>query len=171
MTMKKNMEKEKKGKKNINTHKEKWMKIFREFEPKRENLISILHCIQDNEKFHYIPQEAVEALADYLRVTPSEIVGVISFYTMFSGEPRGQYIIRVCTSAPCYLMGSTTAVKVCEDVLGIKIGETTADNLFTLESSSCLGICDGAPAMMINDEVYTDLTREKIKKVLEGKYE
>lgn len=171
MTLKKNVKGEKEEEiKNINTHKKKWMDIFKEFEPKKENMISILHCIQDNEKFHYIPLEAIEALAAYLRVTPSEIVGVISFYTLFSREPRGQYIIRVCTSAPCYCMGDTV-IEACEKILGIHCGETTADHVFTLESSSCLGLCDGAPALMINDTVYTNVTSEKIKEILEGKYE
>jgi NADH:ubiquinone oxidoreductase subunit E len=67
-------------------------------------------------------------------------------------------------------MGSTTVIEALKEILGIELGETTEDNLFTLESSSCLGLCDGAPAMMINDEVFRDLTGEKVKEILEGKY-
>ena len=151
-----------KGKERIDT-------ILKEFEPEKENLISILHRIQDEEMFNYIPEEAVEAVADYVGITTSEVYGVISFYSMFSIEPRGKHVIRVCTSAPCYVMGSTTVIDSLKKVLGIDISETTEDTLFTLELSSCLGMCDIAPAMMINDEIYGDLTEKKIKKIIEAK--
>ena len=143
--------------------------ILQEYEPERENLIPILHRIQDTEDFHYISQEAVKAISDYLRMTPSEIFGVISFYTMFSVNPRGKHVIRVCTSAPCHIMGSTTVIDALEEVLGIRVGETTEDNRFTLELSSCLGLCDRAPAIMINEEVYGNLTYDSLKKVIEGR--
>lgn len=143
--------------------------ILKEFEPEKGNLISILHRIQDEEMFNYIPDEAVEAVADYVGITASEVYGVISFYSMFSTEPRGKHVIRVCTSAPCYVMGSTTVIDSLKELLGIDISETTEDALFTLELSSCLGMCDVAPAMMINNEVYGDLTEKKIKKIIEAK--
>ncbi|MBU7016628.1 MAG: NADH-quinone oxidoreductase subunit NuoE [Theionarchaea archaeon] len=143
--------------------------ILQEFEPERENLIAILHRIQDTENFHYITQEAVKAISDYLHLTPSEIIGVISFYTMFSLNPRGKYVIRVCTSAPCHIMGSTTIIDALKEILGITVGETTGNNLFTLEFSSCLGVCDRAPAIMINHEVYGNLTYDSLKKVIGGK--
>jgi NADH-quinone oxidoreductase E subunit len=143
--------------------------ILKEFEPKRENLISILHRIQDSRESHSIPEEAVNEIAEYLNVTPSEVRGVISFYSMFSIGKRGKYIIRVCTSAPCFIMGSSAIVDSLEEILGIKVGETTGNQLFTLEGSSCLGICDGAPAMMINNEVYTNLTADRVREIIEGK--
>jgi NADH-quinone oxidoreductase E subunit len=143
--------------------------ILKEFEPRRENLISILHRIQDSQESHSIPEEAVHEIAEYLHVTPSEVLGVISFYSMFSTGKRGKYVIRVCTSAPCFIMGSSAIVDSLEEILGINVGETTEDQLFTLEGSSCLGMCDGAPAMMINDEVYTNLTANRIREIIEGK--
>lgn len=84
---------------------------------------------------------------------------------MFSGTPRGKYIIRVCTSPSCRTQGSI--IGVLEDLLRISPGETTSDRLITLEPSSCLGTCEKAPVMMVNDEVFGDLTREKIKEILE----
>lgn len=147
---------------------ERIRKVLKEFEPEKENIISILHLIQDNQESNYIPGEALRAVADYLGITTSEAYGVISFYTMFSENSRGKYIIRVCTSAPCYVMGSDTVIGSLKKILGINIGETTKDNLFTLELSSCLGICDVAPAMMINDEVYGNLTHKKIEEIIEG---
>ncbi len=143
-------------------------KILKEFEPEKEHLISILHRIQDEEEFHFISEEAIREVAAYLGITPSEVYGTISFYSMFSTEPRGKYIVRVCVSAPCFVMGSMMIIDSLEEILGIKAGETTDDHLFTLELSSCLGICDRAPAMMINDNVYPDLTVEKIKEIIEG---
>ena len=143
-------------------------KILEEFEPEKEHLISILHRIQDEEEFHYISEEAIREIADYLGITLSEVYSTISFYSMFSTEPRGKYIVRVCVSAPCFVMGSMTIIDSLEEILGIRAGETTDDHLFTIELSSCLGICDRAPAMMINDNVYPDLIVEKIKEIIEG---
>lgn len=147
--------------------KKDFNKILKTVEPERENLIAILHRIQNEEEYNYIPEEAINHVAQYFGITPSEVFGVISFYTMLSVNPRGKYIIRVCTSAPCHVMGSTTVIDALKVILGIEVGETTADNLVTLEVSSCLGLCDVAPAMMINDNVYGNLTYEKIEKIVE----
>lgn len=136
---------------------------------KREHLISVLHHIQDQEEFHYIPEEQIRKIADALHISPSEVYGVISFYSMFSAEPRGKYIVRVCSSAPCHIMGKDAVVDSVTEILGIEVGETTKDNLFTLELSSCLGLCDVAPTMMINDEIYSNLTRKKVHKIIEAK--
>ena len=148
--------------------RERIHEILKESEPKRENLIPLLSKIQDNEDFHYIPDEAIEEVAHYVNISPSEVYGVISFYSMFSTEPRGKYIIRVCRSAPCHVMGCTTVMDLLKELLNIKVGETTEDHLFTLETSSCQGVCDRAPAMMINDRVYGNLTREKIEEIIGG---
>jgi NADH:ubiquinone oxidoreductase subunit E len=85
---------------------------------------------------------------------------------MFSFMPRGKYVIRVCESPPCHILGAQTIFKAIESELGVKVGETTDDGLFTLEGTSCLGVCGVAPAMMINDEVYGNLDKEKIHKIL-----
>jgi len=140
--------------------------ILKEFEPKRENLIPILLRIQGSTPYNYIPGEAVKTVAKYVGATDSEVCGIITFYTMFSDKPRGLYLIRVCESAPCHVMGSTTVVAALEKILKIPVGRTTKDQLFTLELSSCLGLCDRAPVMMINDEIYGNLTTEKIGKII-----
>jgi NADH-quinone oxidoreductase subunit E len=143
--------------------------ILREFEPEAENIIPIICRIQDSTDRQYIPNRTVKEIADYLGITSSEVCGIISFYTMFSQTPRGKYIIRVCRSPPCYVMGCTTVIDTLERILGIKAGETTEDGVFTLELSSCLGVCHEAPAMMINDEVYGNLTCERIEEILKRK--
>lgn len=143
--------------------------LLGKFEPNKENLLPILHDIQNENVYNYIDEDAIREVAKYLNLTHSEILGVISFYTMFSTKPRGKYIIRICKSAPCHVMNAENIIENVKKTLGIEIGETTKDKLFTLELSSCLGICDVAPAMMINDEVYGNLTPDKIKKILKGK--
>jgi NADH-quinone oxidoreductase subunit E len=143
--------------------------ILREFEPERENVIPILCRIQDSTDLQYIPKGLMKEVADYLGITSSEIYCVISFYTMFSQAPRGKYVIRVCRSPPCYVMECTTVIDSLERILGIKMGETTRDGVFTLELSSCLGLCYEAPAMMINDEVYGNLTSERIEEIIKRK--
>ncbi|MGD2073178.1 MAG: NADH-quinone oxidoreductase subunit NuoE [Candidatus Thorarchaeota archaeon] len=149
--------------------KERISKILQEYDPHRENLLSILHHIQDIEPLHYIPPEYIQHIADHIHMPPSQIVGVISFYSLLSLIPRSPHIIRVCTSTPCHVMGNSTVISMLKATLGISPGQTTDDGLFTLETTSCLGLCDQAPAMMINDTVYGSLTPRKIEKIIERK--
>jgi NADH-quinone oxidoreductase E subunit len=128
-------------------------------------LIPALHELQES-CGNYLPEDAITKLADGLRVPANQAFGVATFYTMFSVRPRGENIIRVCDSPPCHLLGSASIIEILEDELGIKVGETTYDNKFTLELTSCLGVCAVAPAMMINEEVYGNLTRDKIPQIL-----
>ncbi|MCX5907661.1 MAG: NADH-quinone oxidoreductase subunit NuoE [Deltaproteobacteria bacterium] len=143
--------------------------ILERYDRSPDNLLSILHDLQDANERHYLTDEDLRRTADYLGLTPSFVHGVATFYTMFSLKPRGRYIIRICQSPPCYLMGSTTMVMELMRHLGVEFGETTRDGLFTLEMSSCLGVCGVAPAMMINDEVYGNLTPDRIQIILEEK--
>lgn len=141
--------------------------IINKYGNKRENLLQILHDIQNQSDQNYISEENIKTLNEEMKIPVSDIKGTASFYTMYSFDPRGKYIIRVCDSPPCYLLGAQTIFKAIETKLGIKEGETTKDGLFTLEGTSCLGVCGVAPAMMINDEVYGNLDEEKIGKILE----
>jgi len=133
---------------------------------KRENLIQILHEIQDADPQNYISKENLIRLSEIMNIPVSDITGTASFYTMFSFQPRGKYIIRVCGSPPCHIMGAETIFEVISKELKIAKGETTSDGLFTLEETSCLGVCAVAPAIMINDTVYGYLTVERVKEIL-----
>jgi NADH:ubiquinone oxidoreductase subunit E len=133
---------------------------------KRENLLQILHDIQNQNPRNYINKENISALSKEMNIPVSQIKGTASFYSMFSFVPRGKYVIRVCESPPCHLLGAESIFKAIEYKLGIMIGETTKDGLFTLEGTSCLGICGVAPAMMINEDVYGNLNEEKIFQIL-----
>ena len=143
-------------------------KILKQYEPQADNLLGILHDIQNASAEHYLADADLRAVADFLKLTYGFVYGVATFYTMYSLKPRGRYLIRVCQSPPCHLLGSTTIARELMRLLGIGFGATTADRRFTLEMTSCLGVCGVAPAMMINNQVYGNLTGELIVEVIEG---
>jgi len=141
--------------------------IIKKHGNKRENLLQILHDMQNQNHQNYISEENIKTLSEEMRIPVSDIKGTASFYSMYSFVPRGKYIIRICESPPCHILGAQTIFDAVEKKLGIKEGETTKDGLFTLEATSCLGICGVAPAMMINDEAYGNLHEKKINEILE----
>ena len=143
-------------------------KILKKYKPQADNLLGILHDIQNASAEQYLTDGDLRAVADFLKLTYGFVHGVATFYTMYSLKPRGKYLIRVCQSPPCHLLGSTTISRELMRLLGIGFGATTADKRFTLEMASCLGVCGVAPAMMINDRVYGNLTAERIAEVIEG---
>ncbi|MBN2461230.1 MAG: NAD(P)H-dependent oxidoreductase subunit E [Candidatus Cloacimonetes bacterium] len=140
--------------------------IFAKYSADKENLIAILHDVQNNHPQHYVSPEAINRVSEYLRIPVSHIQGVLTFYTMYSTRPRGKYIIRLCESPPCFLRGSESILAKLKQLLGVKLEGTTSDGLFTLELCACLGVCGNAPVMMINDELYGDLTEEKVVAVI-----
>jgi NADH-quinone oxidoreductase subunit E len=143
-------------------------KILKSYEPREDNLLGILHDIQNASEEHYLSEADLRAVADFLGLAYSFVYGVTTFYTMYSLKPRGRNLVRVCQSPPCHLLGATTVAKELIRLLGIGFGETTADKKFTLEMSSCLGVCGVAPAMMVNDRVYGNLTPELIAEIIAG---
>ena len=142
-------------------------KILKRYERSGDNLLAILHDIQNASPEHYLSDADLRAAADYLRLPYSFVHGVASFYTMYSLKPRGKNLIRVCQSPPCHLLGSSTISRELIKLLGVGFGATTADRLFTLEMTSCLGVCGVAPAMMVNDRVYGNLTAERIAGIID----
>jgi len=109
----------------------------------------------------------MEEIADYVGLPYSKVYGTATFYSMISRKPRGKHVVRLCDSPPCHLMGSENILDVLRDLLGIEVGQTSPDMLFTLEITSCLGICGVAPAMMIDETVYGNLTAKKIRKIID----
>jgi NADH-quinone oxidoreductase subunit E len=134
----------------------------------REHLISILHDIQSGASDNSLHCSALQDLSRIIDVPLADIVGTASFYTMFSLTPRGRHIIRLCESPPCYIAGEENILDALEKRLGIKLGETTPDGLFTLEASSCLGACGVAPVMMVDDDMYGNLTEAKALEIIEA---
>jgi NADH-quinone oxidoreductase subunit E len=144
-----------------------YKEICEKYTPEKDNLLYILHDIQDPHPQHYIPEEAVQVVAEYLNIPTNHIYGVLTFYTMYSTKPRGKNIIRLCESPPCYVKGSTNILRKLKMLLGVNTGETTKDGMFTLELCACLGVCGNAPVMMINEDVYGDLTEEKVEEIID----
>lgn len=133
-----------------------------------ENVLLILHEFQNSTPHHYLSEEDMAMIAGYLNVPYSAVYGVASYYTMFSLRPRGKHIIRVCNSPVCQMADSNDIPAKLRNYLGIDVGATAADGLFTLEATECLGQCDSAPGMSVDEMYYGNLTGEKIKRIIEG---
>jgi NADH-quinone oxidoreductase subunit E len=141
--------------------------VLKKFDARLDNILYILHELQDSNAQHYLARQDIEGCADYLNVPYSFVHGVATFYTMFSLKPRGRYVIRLCDSPPCHLMGSSSLLDYLKEKLRVDVGETTTDGIFTLETCSCLGVCGVAPALMMNDEMMGNLTPERVDAILE----
>ncbi|MGB9769436.1 MULTISPECIES: complex I 24 kDa subunit family protein [Caldisericum] len=139
---------------------------------KGKSLIDVLHEIQEANPENYVPEDLALRVSETFKTSPSKVYGVLTFYTMFSAKPRGKHIVRVCRSLSCHLAEGEKIVRKLKEELGIDFGETTEDKEFTLEESSCLGMCSVAPSMMIDDVPFGNLKEEDIpliiKKVREG---
>jgi len=132
----------------------------------REDLLGLLREAQD--KFGYVPEKVMAGLAESLEIPINEVYGVASFYSFLSTKPLGRNVIRICKSLPCYLKHCQTIIETVEKELGIKPGETTPDGRFSFQLTNCIGLCDQAPAMMINYDAHVDLTPEKIAQILQN---
>jgi len=113
-----------------------------------------------------IDAKTAAAVSKHTGVPTAHIYGVTTFYAMFSNRARGVNIIRMCKSAPCHVKGAKAVLRAFEDALEIACGGTTADGKFSLETCECLGICDISPAVMINGEVFGNLTPESVPGLL-----
>jgi len=132
----------------------------------REKLLMLLKQAQKQET--YVSRAVILEIAQSMHIPVNEVYGVASFYSFLSMKPQGRYVIRVCKSLPCYLRESRMIVESVVNEIGIKPGEITADGRFSFELANCIGACDMAPAMLINDEVYGYLTPDKITKALKS---
>lgn len=150
------------------SHKEVNLTDYKEIISKYNNLpggiIEAYHDLID--QFGYLPKDALIDAATLFGISVAEAYGIATFYSMFTLEPRGKNIIRVCQSAPCYVAGSVDMVAVLKDELGIEIGETTSNNLFTLEHTECVGQCQATPVFTINGKPYAGLKPDEIAGVL-----
>jgi NADH-quinone oxidoreductase subunit E len=140
--------------------------LIHKFAPNADNLILILHELQNNHPQHYLEEDDLREVASYLNMTKSQVYGVVTYYSMFSLKPRGKYIIRICKSPVCELEKEDRIEETLKNDLGISAGETTADGRFTLEYTICLGHCDKSPVMMVNEDVYGDLKPEILPEIL-----
>jgi NADH-quinone oxidoreductase subunit E len=116
----------------------------------------------------WLPQDVLDYVADYLDMPRIRVYEVATFYTMYNTKPVGRHLVQLCRTTPCWLCGSEDVLDACRDFLGIGIGETTEDGLFTLIEVECLGACCNAPMMQINDDFYEDLDADATRNVLEA---
>ncbi|MFQ6013939.1 MAG: NADH-quinone oxidoreductase subunit NuoF [Anaerolineae bacterium] len=129
----------------------------------------LLPLLEKAQSIHgYLPGEVLARVGETLRLPFSHVYGVADFYDMLYTEPKGKKVIRLCQDVPCYLAGSDSTLAAIKKTLQLEIGETTPDGQFTLESAPCLGCCDLAPAMMINDTLYRNVKPKKAKDILAG---
>jgi NADH-quinone oxidoreductase subunit E len=131
---------------------------------RREAIVQVLEIIQ-REQGH-VGDEAVSYVANRLGVGRADVEDVLSFYPVYHRRPVGRFVVKVCRSLPCARMGAARVIDYLAERLGAAAGQTSADGRFTLLEVECLGACDRAPAMMINDDVYGPLTPERIDAIL-----
>jgi NADH-quinone oxidoreductase subunit E len=137
---------------------------FPRYEQKRAVCVEALKVVQRHRG--WVSDEALVAVAEFLEMTPAELDAVATFYNLIFRKPVGKHVILVCDSVSCWIMGYERILQHLQDRLGIVLGQTTADGVFTLLPIVCLGACDQAPAMMIDDELYGDLDAAKIDEIL-----
>ena len=139
---------------------------------KRDALIPILSEI--NRALGYIPVEAIQEVhkqllvpADQVYVSESQLYGLASFYAMLSTKPRGRHVVKFCESAPCHVVGGKAVWDRLSETLQLKNGETTPDQKWTLVTTSCLGVCSMGPVVLIDDDLYENVSPDQIDEILE----
>lgn len=137
---------------------------FPRYERKRAACVEALKIVQRHRG--WVSDEALVEIAEFLDMGPAELDAVATFYNLIFRKPVGRHVILVCTSVTCWIMGYEGILEYLKKRLGIDLGETTADGLFTLLPIVCLGACDQAPAMMIDDTLYGNLDPAKIDEIL-----
>jgi NADH:ubiquinone oxidoreductase subunit E len=144
----------------------KFIEICRQGEHPESQLISILHKVQGH--FGYLGEEQMNAVAQLLQVPTTKVTGVATFYHYFRLKPRGRFLISICLGTACYVKGAEALLTRFKEELGIELGETTRDGMFTLQASRCLGTCGLAPVVMINDEVHGKVRPEQVIGLIEA---
>lgn len=129
-----------------------------------KNLIQILQDLQD--EFNYLPEKLISFLSDELAISEHRVYGVATFYSQFKFIKPGLHIVRVCMGTACHVLGAQSLLDKLSRELGINSGETTSDGIFSLESVYCLGCCALAPVMIIDEDVYGNMTAAKVNKIL-----
>lgn len=128
-------------------------------------LIPVLQIAQG--MFGYLPESALKKIAIALDKPYSEVAGVVGFYSFFTTVPRGKHLVRVCLGTACYVRGGKQVLQSLRSALGIEVGETTSDRVFSLDVGRCFGACGLAPVIMIDDDVHQRVKPAKIAKILE----
>jgi NADH-quinone oxidoreductase subunit E/NADP-reducing hydrogenase subunit HndA len=140
--------------------------IISRYKDEETPLMLILSDIQ--KEYGYIPLEVQELVSEKTGIPVAEIYGVVTFYSYFSLEPKGKYVIGVCLGTACYVKGSQMVIDKFSELLNIKPGQTTEDGLFTLDALRCIGACGIAPAVSINGKVYSKVSVNQVAGIIES---
>lgn len=133
---------------------------------RRSMLLTALYIAQ--EQYGYLTRDAIERVANRLGLPLTEVYSMASFYTLYRTQPTGRYVLQVCEGLSCHLVGGAERlVDYLRKKLGIEVGETTKDGLFTLQTVQCLASCGTSPAMRVNDALYENMTAEKVDELIE----
>lgn len=132
---------------------------------KRAVCIDAMKVVQHH-RGGWVSDDALHDLANFLQMSPDELDGIATFYNLIFRKPVGKHVILLCNSVSCYVMGYEKIQKHFKETYNLEFGQTTADGNFTLLPTACLGICDHAPAMMVDEETYTDLDPQKVSSIL-----
>ena len=138
--------------------------VILDYEKKESNLIQILHMAQSI--FGYVPAEVQHFIADQMDLSVSKVNSVLTFYSYFSTQPKGKYTVSICLGTACYVRGGKEVLNKLKTVLGIDVGATTEDKIFSLSVMRCIGACGLAPAITINKKVYKQVNPNKIQRIL-----
>ena len=139
--------------------------ICKEFNNDKGELINVLHQTQNT--FGYLPEDVQEIIAENLNTSLAQVYGVVSFYSFFTMTPKGKHPINICMGTACYVRGAEKILHEFRTLLDIKVGETTADEKFSLSSLRCIGACGLAPVVLIGDKVYGRVTLDSVKEILD----
>ena len=134
----------------------------------RQSLMPILQGIVD--KYNYLTDDVMVEVAKELDISAAEVYGTASFYTFLDTAVRGKYVIRICKTITCSMKGKNDIIHTIEEMLKIRVGETTSDKMFSLLETNCIGWCHKAPAILINEMPYTELTPEKVTEIIKSYY-
>ena len=139
--------------------------ICKEYNYDKGELINVLHQTQNT--FGYLPEDVQEIIAENLHTSLAHVYGVVSFYSFFTMTPKGKHPINICKGTACYVRGAEKIIDEFKSLLDINLGETTADEKFSLSSLRCIGACGLAPVVLIGDKVYGRVTLDSVKEILD----
>ncbi len=140
------------------------MENLSEFEANQKDLIHILHKIQA--EYGYIPSQALSSISKHLKISESEIFGVLTFYKAFSLKPRGKHLVTICTGTACHVRGAPMILDELKRQLSIEPGETTEDDLFTLETVNCVGACALGPIVISDGDYHGQMNTREVNKLI-----
>ena len=131
-----------------------------------DQLVGVLRDLQKTKSRNYLCDEDLEAVAEAMKLPESHVYSVATFYSLFSTKPRGKFVIVLCRDVPCHVNGAFDIRDALETLLQINMGETTRDGIFSLEYTSCLGHCELAPVIQIDDRIYGNLNKQKLEQII-----